>query len=198
MDTCTYCDAKPFFRDPESGAYLCPTHAWLEVTGPRSDIPRPPLSIRPAVSGDRTQVADLAEYFRRDSRALRYCYTDQLDALPCYVAADDGTVVGAASYRFTDSVLNLVTLHVLPQWRGRGVSTGLITAVIQEARAQGAERVPAAVSNDDLPGLGLFRRLGFTIAGVLVGRLAKAGAVELGFDGIPVRDEIQLELKLNE
>jgi hypothetical protein len=24
MGTCAYCDAKPLFRDHESGAYLCP------------------------------------------------------------------------------------------------------------------------------------------------------------------------------
>jgi N-acetylglutamate synthase-like GNAT family acetyltransferase len=150
------------------------------------------------VSGDRAQIMDLAEYFRHDSQVLRYCYTPEADALPAYVAADDGTIVGAASYRCVGNVLNLVMLNVQPQWRGRGVVTELIAAVLQEAGAQGVERVFATVTNDDLPGLGLFQRLGFTITGVLVGRLARTGGVEPGFDGIPVRDEIQLELRLDE
>ena len=195
MDTCAYCDARPFFRDPESGACLCPTHAWLEVTG---DTPRPPLTIRPAASDDRSKIMDLAEHFRRDFQTLRYCQASQVDVLPAYVACDDGAIVGVASYGCMDDVLNLVMLHVLPQWRSRGVVTELIAEVIQEARAQGVERVFATVTNDDLPGLGLFQRLGFTITGVLVGRLARAGRVEPGFDGIPVRDEIQLELRLDE
>ena len=89
-------------------------------------------------------------------------------------------------------------LNVLPQWRGRGVVTELVTAVLQEARAQGVERVFVTVTNDDLPGLGLYQRLGFTITGVLVDRLAGKGRVEPGFDGIPVRYEIQLELRLDE
>jgi ribosomal protein S18 acetylase RimI-like enzyme len=150
------------------------------------------------VSGDRAQILDLVEYFRRGSQPLRYCYTLEADALPAYVAADDGNIVGAASYRCVDSVLNLVMLNVLPQWRGRGVVTELVTAVLQEARAQGIERVFATVTNDDLPGLGLYQRLGFTITGVLVDRLTGKGRVESGFDGIPVRDEIQLELRLDE
>jgi ribosomal protein S18 acetylase RimI-like enzyme len=150
------------------------------------------------VSGDRAQILGLAEYFRRDSQGLRYCYTPEVDALPAYVAADDGTVVGAVSYRCVGNALNLVMLNVLPQWRGRGVVTGLVAAVLQEARAQGVGRVFASVTNDDLPGLGLFQRLGFTITGVLVGRLAETGSVEPGFDGIPVRDEIQLEFGLDE
>jgi ribosomal protein S18 acetylase RimI-like enzyme len=140
----------------------------------------------------------LAEYFRRGSQPLRYGYTPDVEELPAYVAADDGTIVGAVSYRCAGSVLNLVMLNVLPQWRGRGVVTELITAVLQEARARGVERVFVTVTNDDLPGLGLYQRLGFTITGVLVDRLTEKGRVEPGFDGIPVRDEIQLELRLDE
>jgi GNAT superfamily N-acetyltransferase len=198
MDTCAYCDAQPFFRDPESGAYLCPTHAWLEVTGPRSDTPRPPLTICPATSGDRAAISTLADRFRRGFDVLRCCQPPQVGGLPAYVACDDGTIVGAASYTCAGDVFDLVMLNVLPQWRGRGVATGLINAVVQEARTQGVNRVFATVTNDDLPGLGLFQRLGFVITGVLVGRLAKSGSVESGFDGIPVRDEIQLELTLDE
>jgi ribosomal protein S18 acetylase RimI-like enzyme len=65
------------------------------------------------------------------------------------------------------------------------------------ARAEGAERLIVATTNDDLPALGLYQRLGFTITQVLVGKLLEHhGGVELGFAGIPVRDEIQLELRL--
>jgi N-acetylglutamate synthase-like GNAT family acetyltransferase len=198
METCAYCDARPFFRDPESGACLCPTHAWLEVTGPRLDSPRPPITIRPAVSGDRPQISALTEYFRRDFDVLRCCQPPEANALPAYVACDDDTIVGVASYDCAGGVLDLRALNVQPQWRGRGVATLLINAVIQEARAQGATRVFASVTNDNLPGLGLFQRLGFTITGVLLGRLAQAHGAESGFDGILVRDEIQLELGLDE
>jgi ribosomal protein S18 acetylase RimI-like enzyme len=199
MDTCAYCDVRPLFRDHESGAYLCPAHAWLEVTGPRADAPRPPLTIRPAVPGDRPQITALIEYVQGDVEVVRCGCARQADALSAYVACDDGKVVGVAGYTRAGDALSLVIFNVLPQWQGRGAATGLITAVIQEAQAQGADRVIAAVTNDDLPGLGLYQRLGFTITGVLVGRLAKpGGGVALGFDGIPVRDEIQLELRLGE
>jgi ribosomal protein S18 acetylase RimI-like enzyme len=199
MDTCAYCDARPLFRDHVSGAYLCPEHAWLEVTGPRTGAPRPPLTIRPATLDDHSRIAALMEYFWNGVEVVRCGHAHRVDALQAYVACDEDKIVGAACYTRADDALTLVVFNVLPQWQGRGVATDLITAVIQEARAQGAERIIAAVANDDLPGLGLYQRLGFVIMGVLVGRLARPrGDVERGFDGIPVRDEIQLELRLCE
>ena len=199
METCAYCEAKPLFRDHVSGAYLCPEHAWLEVTGPRADTPRPPLTIRPATPGDRPQITALVAYFRDSVQVVRCGHAHQVDALPAYVACDDDRIVGVACYARADDALSLVVFNVLPRWQGRGAATDLIMAGIQEAQAQGIARVIATIANDDLPGLGLYQRLGFAIKGVLVGRLAKPhGDVELGFDGIPVRDEIQLELTLDE
>ena len=197
MDTCAYCDASPLFRDHVSGAYLCPAHAWLEVTGPRTDAPRPPLTIRPAVPGDNSQIAALKQYFWGDVEIVHFGHAYRIDALLAYVACDDDKIVGVAGYTRAGDALSLVMLNVLPQWQGRGAATDLLAAVIHEACSQGAARVIAAVTNDDLPALGLYQRLGFAITGVLVGRLARLrDDARRGFDGIPVRDEIQLELWL--
>ena len=95
------------------------------------------------------------------------------------------------------SVPWLVLLLVLPQWQGRGAARDLITAVIEMTRTEGAKRIVLSTSNDDLPALGLYQRLGFVITNVLVGKILEHhGGVELGFAGIPVRDEIQMELLL--
>ena len=199
MGTCAYCDAKPLFRDHVSGAHLCPAHAWLEVAGPHADGPRPPLTVRPATPDDRPQIAVLAEYFWDGPEIVRFDRAHRLDALPAYVACDAGKIVGLAAYTREDNVLFIVALNVLPQWQGRGVATGLLTEAIHEARSQGAERIAIAVTNDNLPALGLYQRFGFVITRVLVGRLAEGpDDARPGFDAIPIRDEIQLELALDE
>jgi ribosomal protein S18 acetylase RimI-like enzyme len=88
-------------------------------------------------------------------------------------------------------------LCVLPRWQGRGAARNLIAAIVNLTRAENASRVIVSTSNDDLPALGLYQRLGFTITGILVGKILEHhGGVEHGFAGIPVRDEIQLELRL--
>jgi len=198
MDSsCAYCDAKPLYRDRESGAYLCPVHAWLEVSGPRREMPRPPLTIRPADETDHPAIVKLATHFWGGTEIERFGEKHQVDQLPAYVACDGDEIVGAASYARDDDVIRLIMLNILPQWQGRGAARGLIAAVIQEAQAQEIARLSLAASNDDLPALGLYQRFGFRITGVMVGRLAsQKDTIEIGFDGIPIRDEIHLELEL--
>ncbi|MDY6877433.1 MAG: GNAT family N-acetyltransferase [Chloroflexota bacterium] len=197
MTACTYCHANALYRDRESGAYLCPAHARLEVTGPRGEVPRPPLTIRPATSADRACIAELANYFWGEVVIRCFGHNYRVDVLPAFVACDGDEIVGVASYAREEDSVNLVMLNVLPQWQGRGAARGLIMTVAESAHAEGASRLAAITTNDDLPALGLYQRLGFTITRVLVGELLEHhGGVELGFAGTPVRDEIQMELLL--
>lgn len=197
MPTCAYCDANAHYRDRESGAYLCLVHAWLEVTRPREGPTQPPLTIRAATPADRPRIAELAGYFWGEVEVECFGRRYGVDELPAYVACEGDEIVGAASYAYEDDAVNLVNLNVRPQWQGRGAARALITAVAKAARAEGAARLIVATTNDDLPALGLYQRLGFTITGVLVGRLLEHhGRVEPGFAGIPVRDEIRMELWL--
>lgn len=197
MISCTYCNETAFYRDRNTGVNLCLAHARLEVTGPRGDAPRPPLTIRPGTPADRQRIVGLARYFWGETEVECFDRSYQVDELPAYVACDGEEVVGLVSYAREEDANVLVMLNVLPQWQGRGVARRLITEVVETARADGAARLITATSNDDLPALGLYQRFGFTIAGVLAGKLVEHhGGVESGFSGIPVRDEIQMELRL--
>ena len=199
MPTCTYCSANALYHDRASSDYLCLAHARLEVTGPRGRAPRPPLTIRPATPVDRPSIAELAEYFWGEVEVECFDRTYQVDALPAYVACEGGEIVGVASYALEDEgkTVNLVLLNVLPRWQGRGAARELIAAVTHVGRAEGAERIVVATTNDDLPALALYQRLGFTITEVLTGKLLEHhGGIEPGFAGIPVRDEIRMEMRL--
>jgi len=194
---CAYCSANATYRDRESGVCLCPAHARLEVTGPRGKAPRPPLTVRPATPADRPRIADLANYFWGETEVECFDRTYQVDTLPAYVTCDGDEIIGVAVYAREEDATTLVMINVLPRWQGRGVGRGLIAAVTEVARAEGAERLIVATTNDDLPAVGLYQQLGFTITDVVVGKLLEHhGGVETGFAGIPVRDEIQMELTL--
>jgi ribosomal protein S18 acetylase RimI-like enzyme len=197
MDSCAYCDAIALYRDRESGDYLCLEHARLEVVGPRGDVPRSPLTIRPAAPADHPRIAELADIFWGEVEVECFGRSYEVDTLPAYVACDGGEIVGATSYAREGDAVNLVMLNVLPRWQGQGAARALIEEVVESARAQGAGRVVVATTNDDLPALGLYQRLGFTITSVVVGGLLEHhGGIEPGFAGIPVRDEVRMELKL--
>lgn len=180
MNTCAYCDTNATYRDRESGDYLCLAHARLEVAGPHKQKPKPSLTIRPAAPADRTRIAELAHYFWDEVDVECFDKGYQVDTLPAYVACDGDEIVGIASYAHEGDAINLVMLNILPQWQG-----------------QGAARIIVATTNDDPPALGFYQRLGFTITNLLVGKMLEHhGGIELGFAGIPVRDEIQMELRL--
>ncbi len=197
MNSCACCDANALYRDRESNVLLCSVHSRLEVVGPRGEIPRPPLTIRPATPADQPRIAELADYFWGELQVECFDHSYQVDALPAYVACDEDEIVGVASYAREEDATNLVMLSVLPRWQGRGAAGDLIRAATDIARAEGANRLTVATTNDDLPALGLYQRLGFTITEVVVGRLVEHhGGIELGFAGIPVRDEIRMELCL--
>jgi ribosomal protein S18 acetylase RimI-like enzyme len=139
----------------------------------------------------------LADYFWGELEVECFDRSYQVGALPAYVACDEDEIVGVASYAREEEATNLVMLNVLPRWQGRGAASDLIAAVIGMARADGSSRLIVATTNDDLPALGLYQRLGFTITEVVVGKLVEHhGGIELGFAGIPVRDEIRMELRL--
>jgi ribosomal protein S18 acetylase RimI-like enzyme len=197
MTKCTYCDGNAAYRDRESGAYLCVHHARLEVVGPREEPPRPPLTIRPSTPADGRRITELANYFWNEPGVHCFGHSYQLDALPAYVACDGDEIVGAASYAREGDALNLAGLLVLPQWQGHGVARELIAQVIETARADGAQRIIIATANDNPLALAFYQRLGFVITGILVGREVEIyGRIDVGFAGIAVRDEIQLEMQL--
>lgn len=197
MNSCMYCGALAFYRDRESGAYLCPLHARLEVAGPRGEAPYPPLTIRPAVVADRLRIAELIEVFLGRVEMACFSRRYRVDTLPAYVACDADEIVGIASYAWEEDVVNLVTLKVAPRWQGRGVAHWLIAMLIDIVRTEGARRLIVATTNDNLPALAFYQRLGFVITSLVVGgALERCGEVGLGFASIPVRDEIQMELHL--
>jgi len=139
----------------------------------------------------------LAHHFWGEVQVESFGRSYWVDALPAFVACDEGEIVGVASYAREGDATNLVMLNVLPQWQGRGAAHDLVSAVIKMARAEEGERVIISTTNDALATLALYQRLGFVITGVDVGKLIEHhGGIELGFAGIPVRDEIQLELRL--
>jgi ribosomal protein S18 acetylase RimI-like enzyme len=120
-------------------------------------------------------------------------------ALPALVAEEGERRLGLATFRDEDGELEVVTLDALEP--GRGVGTALIEALAREARERGRARLWLITTNDNTPALRFYQRRGFQIAAVRLGALAASRALkpeipEAGLEGIPLRDEIELEVAL--
>jgi GNAT superfamily N-acetyltransferase len=128
----------------------------------------------------------------------RWRYHETRD-LPAFVALQLESPVGLATYCLEGETCELVTLNAfLP---GMGVGGGLLEAVRVAAREAGCRKLWLTTSNDNLLALQFYQKRGMAI--VAVHRFAIDEARKqnpaiplLGHNGIPCRDELELEMRL--
>ena len=111
----------------------------------------------------------------------------------------DGRLQGVATWLVEEGTLYLATMNNVTD--RRGVSTALLDAMIALGREKGFPVLRALISNDNTQALRFYQRRGFRIVAVHIGvvdmmRRIKPAIPERGVDGIPMRDEIELEMVL--
>jgi len=119
--------------------------------------------------------------------------------LPAFVATVGGEPAGLATWRTEGDEAELVTIEAMV--RDRGVGTALLRAVRAAAADAGCRRLWLVTTNDNTSALRFYQRRGWVIAGVHVGgieasRRLKPSIPPRGDDGIPIRDELELECAL--
>ena len=119
--------------------------------------------------------------------------------LAAVVAEVDGQVAGLATWKRDDDEVELVGLE---SWVvGRGVGTALMGAVRRAAADAGCDRVWLVTTNDNTRALAFYQRRGWELVAVHLGgvdrsRTLKPSIPWLGDDDIPIRHELELELRL--
>jgi ribosomal protein S18 acetylase RimI-like enzyme len=98
-----------------------------------------------------------------------------------------------------DDACEIVTLNSLRP--GQGIGTALIEAVKAAASAAGCLRLWLITTNDNLHALGFYQKRGFRLVAVYPGAVDAARRLKpeiplVGNGGIPIRDEIELEIVL--
>lgn len=129
------------------------------------------------------------------SRGVRH----DLRELPTLVAAEDGEIVGLATYAAGDGSAEITSLNALRP--GRGVGTALLDAVIDVALSHGWRRLWLVTTNDNTHALRFFQRRGWDLVAVHRGAVDDARTVkpeipDKGNDDIAIRHELELELLL--
>lgn len=125
----------------------------------------------------------------------------QADALPCLVAEMNGELAGHLTIAFSEHEAEVVTLAA--EVEDGGVGTALLSAAIQEARSRGLRRIFLTTSNDNLRALAFYQKRGWRLVTVHRGMMDRYREREkeipiIGLNGIPLRDEIELELVLTQ
>ncbi len=123
----------------------------------------------------------------------------QADQLPGFVADSAGARLGLVTYRIEGDQCEVVSLDSLRE--GIGIGSALLDAVETAAREAGCRRTWLITTNDNLVALRFYQKRGWRMVAVHREALAESRKLkpeipQFGIDGIPLRDEIELELLL--
>ena len=119
---------------------------------------------------------------------------------PALIAEIDGDLAGVLTWVLRGRSMEVLTLHAARQWAGAG--TALVAAARRVAEASGARRLWLITTNDNVDALRFYQRRGFRLARVHAGAVdrsraaLKPGIPEAGDHGIPLRDELELEMTI--
>jgi len=108
-------------------------------------------------------------------------------------------IIGILHYLIQDDICEIVTLASLSE--SQGIGKKLITTVEGIALYHHCERLQVTTSNDNLPALGLYQKLGFCLVQLKAGQMEESRKIKpsipaLGYRNIPIRDELILEKPL--
>ena len=107
--------------------------------------------------------------------------------------------VGLLTYRIEGHDCEIVTIDSNAQ--GEGIGTALIDAVRERAKLKGCRRLWLITTNDNLNALGFYQKRGFRLIALYpnaieASRKLKPQISMKAANGIPIRDELELELEL--
>ena len=97
-----------------------------------------------------------------------------------YVAEEDGSVVGFATWARTGGVMELEDLFVDPDWRRRGIAAALVSRIVEVVRAQGARCLEVSANPH---AEGFYTAAGFIDCGVAETAFGAGSRKRLSFRG---------------
>ena len=158
-----------------------------------------PVEIFPVNSVDRSWVIqELENHWMSSEIALRGQLLD-VSQCPGYYAVRARQKTGLIMYReFQDS---LEILSLCSNNRGIGIGRALIGAVIEKAKELKKPRILVITMNSNLDALAFYQACGFSVKTVFTDsiaqlRLLKPQIPMIDQNGLPIKDEIELEFLL--
>jgi len=188
--------AYPQYHCPLCGEELPLVDARLTITCSKhlSEERSVDYSIRPAKESDLSAVEDICDRALGETDVDVFGTSFDVLATDNLLATAGDELLGLCSLTVHGGDLAIVLLSVYPDAQGLGVGRVLVEAAVGVAEKRSLAFIKAAVTNDDIPSLYFFLRLGFVVDDIAIGAVADSlGGASPGFSGIPIRDEIRLK-----
>jgi GNAT superfamily N-acetyltransferase len=157
--------------------------------------------IQPITEQDRAWVRQFVIVHWGANIIIVHGVTYKVDEQPGFIARQNGELAGLITYHMQGRECEIVSLDSLHE--GQGIGTKLIEAVKQIALQAGCTRLWLITTNDNLHALRFYQKRGFMPVAVHRNAVEQARKLKpeipmYGNDGILIRDEIELEMLLNQ
>ena len=161
----------------------------------------PDITILPVNANDQEWIAQFMLELWGSERVVSRGVIHYPQKLPGFKAIYTGDKVGLITYNITGDSCEIVTLDSTRPFSG--VGTALIEAVKDTATNSGCKRLWLITTNDNTNALRFYQKRGFVLVAVHrnaldLSRKLKPEIPLIGNDGIPIRDEIELEMILDD
>lgn len=158
------------------------------------------IHIRPLTSDDSEWVTNFAREHWGSEKIVIQGEIFFITCLPGFIIEMDGKAAGMVTYKITQGNCEIITFDSLHP--GLGIGTSLIIAVTKEALRSGCRRLFLSTTNDNIDALLFYQKRGFVLTAlrpgaVIASRKLKPEIPEFGNYGLPIRDEIELEMDLS-
>jgi GNAT superfamily N-acetyltransferase len=156
-------------------------------------------TVRAAEATDRAWIASFLAEIRMTRVVRRGELLAPIDH-PMLIAIDGGAPVGVLTYILGTEACEVLTLHAVTPRQGAG--SALLEAVATIARDAGCSGLWLVTTNDNVDALRFYQRRGFRLRELRPGavdmarRDLKPEIPKIGDHGIPLRDELELEVDL--
>ena len=159
------------------------------------------FQIRSLEKEDKPWVAGLLEEWWAGPQVVTRGRLHLADGLPGFIAIMDRQPAGLITYRIDGEECEIVTMNSLVE--KIGIGSALIDAVKDIAVKSGCRRLWLIMTNDNTAALRFYQKYGFVLVAVHRNaieqdRMLKPEIPFVGAGGIPIRDEIELEMPLGE
>ena len=157
------------------------------------------VDVRPITDADAEIVQRLLVETWGSPKVAGHGVLYDASTLPGLIASLMGQPVGLLTYHPEGASWEIVTISA--SVRERGVGTALVRGAEEIARREGARRLWLITTNNNTIALRFYQRRGFDLVALHRDAVTRARAelkpsIPLEIDGIPVRHELELEMRL--
>ena len=157
------------------------------------------ISYREKVASDNDWVKDVVTEQWGSTKITSKDKMYETSTLPGFIAEQDGKPVGLVLYAIEEKQCEIVAIYSAIE--KQGIGTKLMDLVKEVAKQEKCDRLWLQTTNDNTSALRFYQKRGFTIAAFRANAIEAQRRIKpiplIGNDGIPIRDEIELEIKFN-